>query len=105
MNSICCCSCQSAFIFVFQEAVYKREHFISMSISGMSPQMLLRTILVFTLVTGIVQSIEKRRANTYWSKRSGEDKPITIQEQELSKEMEEDKSQHSFPWEKLKTFS
>ena len=56
----------------------------------MSPQMLHRIILVFTLVTGIVQSMDMRRANTFWSKRSGEDKLITPQEHEITKEIEED---------------
>ena len=41
-----------------------------MSSSKMSPLMLHRTIIIFTLVTGIVHSLAKDRPNTFWSKRA-----------------------------------
>ena len=62
----------------------------------MLPQMLDRSILVITFVTGIVQSLENYRPNTYWSKRSVEDWPIT--EPGWSNNLENDKSQPSLPW-------
>ena len=41
-----------------------------MSSSKMSPLMLHRTIIIFTLVTGIVHSLAKDKPNTFWSKRA-----------------------------------
>ena len=40
----------------------------------MPPQMMSRTILIFTLVTGIIQSLAKDKPNTFWSKRAGKPK-------------------------------
>ena len=42
-----------------------------MSISKMSPQMMSRTILIFTLVTGIAPLLAKNKPSTFWSKRAG----------------------------------
>ena len=36
----------------------------------MSPLMLHRTIIIFTLVTGIAHSLAKDKPNTFWSKRA-----------------------------------
>ena len=41
-----------------------------MSSSKMSPLMLHRTVIIFTLVTGIAHSLAKDRPNTFWSKRA-----------------------------------
>ena len=64
----------------------KGEHLIPMSSSIMPLWKLPRTILIFTLVTGIVHSMLKGKPNTFWSKRSGQ--------QELSDPMHKDGSQY-----------
>ena len=69
MNA-CCCWKHSAYS-VFSRGSIKGDHFISMSISIMSPQMLPRKVFIFTFMTGIVYSLIKDKPNTYWSKRSG----------------------------------
>ena len=45
-----------------------------------------RIILIITLVTGIVHSMQKGKPNTFWSKRAGQ--------QELSDKMHKDGSQY-----------
>ena len=42
-----------------------------MSTSIMSPQMMVRTIFIFTLMTGVAYSLIKDKPNTFWSKRTG----------------------------------
>ena len=56
-----------------------------MSSSIMSLLKLPRTILILTLVTGIVHAMEIGKPNTFWSKRTGQ--------QELSDKMQKDGSQ------------
>ena len=57
-----------------------------MSSSIMHPWKLPRTILIFTLITGIVHSLIQGKPNTYWSKRTG--RP------EFSNQMPKDGSQY-----------
>ena len=53
-----------------------------MSISKMSPQMMSRAILIFTLVTSILHPLAMGKPNTFWSKRAGEHKfPGLIEEE------------------------
>ena len=42
-----------------------------MSTSIMSPQMMARTLFLFTLMTGVSYSLIKDKPNTFWSKRTG----------------------------------
>ena len=71
MNGICCCQWLFAYSLFFKRQ-YKRRVFIPMSTIIMSPQMMARTIFIFTLMTGIVYPLVK--PNTYWSKRSSNTK-------------------------------
>ena len=57
-----------------------------MSSSIMHLWKLHRIILIITLVTGIVHSMQKGKPNTFWSKRAGQ--------QELSDKMHKDGSQY-----------
>ena len=71
MNEIFCCQWLFAYSLFFKRQ-YKRKAFLPMSTSIMSPQMMARTIFIFTLMTGIVYPLMK--PNTYWSKRSSNTK-------------------------------
>ena len=53
-----------------------------MSISKLSPQMMSRSILIFTLVTSILHPLAMGKPNTFWSKRAGEHKfPGPVEEE------------------------
>ena len=64
----------------------KGEHLTHVSSSIMHLWKLSSTILIFTLVTGIVHSMLKGKPNTFWSKRTGQ--------QDMSDQMHKDESQY-----------